>query len=154
MAGSGYSFILCSWQGDAATIRALREQVLINEMGLSCGEFDASGDEGAFHVLVHDAGGRTIGAARMQRDGRIDYVVVLRPWRRKTVGGGLLSYLHHIAHVHRLEQIWSVVPDAARQFFEKNHFAPCGDQLPTAVIPGEKYFRAVQQSDGGVSVRH
>jgi N-acetylglutamate synthase-like GNAT family acetyltransferase len=154
MAASGYTFIYSKWDSDAPAIRQVREQVLVAEMGLSREQVDRADEAQAFHVLVYDAGGRAVGAARMQPDGCIDYVAVLRPWRGRTVGGALLAYLHHIAQVRRLEKIWSVVPDSARRFFEKNRFLPVDHVQPAGGIPGQKYVRMVQKPGSEPSALH
>jgi len=146
MSTSGYTFILGNWRNDAATIRALREQVLIVEMGLAREPLDAADESGAFHVVVYDGGGRAVGAARMQPDGRIDYVVVLRPWRGRTVGGALLAYLHHIACARGIEHIWAVVPESAQRFFGKNRFVASAGSGSNSEMRGQKFTRAVAQS--------
>ena len=94
---SGYTFILATWRNDAADIRAVREQVWEEAYGGEWPQGDLLGEERAFHVLAYDAAGRAVGVARMQADGRIDYVAVRKPWRGVTVGGALLAYLVHIA---------------------------------------------------------
>ena len=154
MASSGYSLVLCSWPGAAEEIRALRQQVLVSEMGLPGNVLNVPADTGAYHVLVHDSGGRAVGAACMQPDGQIDYVLVLRPWRCKTVGGALLAYLHHIAQARNLAHIWTVVPTVARRFFEKNRFTPCEDNVLTAFMSGLKYVRPVRKPGSNTSVTH
>ncbi len=145
MTSSGYTFILGTWGSDAADIRQVREQVLVSEMGLSRELLELANESQALHVLVYDSGGRVVGAARMQPDGRIDYVAVLRPWRGWTVGGALLGYLHHIAWVRQLEKIWSVVPESARRFFEKNRFLPADEAPPADGFPGQRYTRMVRR---------
>ncbi len=123
MTASGYTFLLANWRNDADSIRAVREQVLREELGLDWLFGDEAAEADAFHVLACDAAGRDVGVARMQRDGRIDYIAVLRPWRRVTVGGAILSYLVHIAQAQDIPAVWSEVPAAAERFFTKNGFA-------------------------------
>lgn len=152
MSDSGYIFILGNWRNDAATIRAVREPVLIGELGMTPALLDLPDENEAFHVLVYDSGSRPVGAARMQRDGRIDYVAVLRPWRGRTVGGALLSYLHHIAFVRGIEHIWGMIPQPARRFFEKNQFV-AADEFPDGAEPRwQKFTRAVSKPGQRASV--
>jgi GNAT superfamily N-acetyltransferase len=154
MAGSGYSFILARWLRDEADIRQVREQVLVGELGLAREQLACADESQAYHVLVYDNGGRAVGTARMQPDGLIDYVAVLRPWRRRTVGGALLSYLHHIAWVRKLEKIWSVVPPPAQRFFLKNQFLPSADGVPAVAMAGNLYTRAVVRPGTGAVSYH
>lgn len=145
MSTSGYTFVLGNWRNDAATIRAVREQVLIAEIGLAREHLDVADENAAFHVLAYDSAGRPVGTARMQRDGKIDYVAVLRPWRGRTVGGALLAYLHHIAYAQGIQHVWAVVPEAARRFFEKNRFIASVEFTPGVEVHGQKYTRAVSK---------
>jgi len=124
MSGSGYTFILAKWQRDARDICSVREQVLRELAASDFPPIDASTDECAYHVLVYDAAERAVGVARMQADGRIDYVAVLRPWRGTTVGAALLTYLVHIAQARRLMSVWTYAPEQVRRFFERNGFEP------------------------------
>ena len=145
MSASGYTFIAANWSHDAATIRAVREPVLIAEMGLAPEQLDTADGHGAFHILVYDSAGRPVGTARMQPDGRIDYVVVLRPWRGYTVGSALLAYLHHIAYARKIAHIWAIAPQSARRFFEKNRFVTSAGAAPEIDRHMQKYTRAVSK---------
>lgn len=127
MANSGYSFFLASWRNDADDIRAVREPVLQESFGGSWEHDDPVSEEQFYHVLAYDAVGRAVGAARMQPDGYIDYVVVLKPWRGVTVGSALLAFLMHIARNRNLEQVWCDVPESAQRFFARNGFTPATD---------------------------
>jgi len=139
---SGYTFTLANWQRDAVDIRQVRDQVLVTELGQSREALEENDAPQVFHVLVYDSGGRAVGAARMQRDGRVDYVAVLRPWRGRTVGGALISYLHHIAYAQRIDHLWSIVPDSATRFFERNRFSPSVEAMPQGT---RKYVRVVMR---------
>lgn len=142
MTGSGYTFLLASWRNDADSIRAVREQVLRDELGLEWRFGDETAEADAFHILACDAAGRGVGVARMQRDGRIDYIVVLRPWRRVTVGGAILAYLVHVAQAQNIPTVWSDVPAAAERFFTRNGFAGTDAGIAPGTT-GRRLLRAV-----------
>ncbi len=122
MATSGYTFIISKWDRDREDICSVRNQVFSEELGFGPGFIDEASDADALHILVYEGGGRAVGAARMQPDGLIDYVAVLRPWRRNTVGGAIVSYLAHIAHVKQLQSLWSEVTVDSQEFFRRNGF--------------------------------
>ena len=122
MSDSGYCFYIAKWSRDADAIRTVREEVLLKELNLPATFISEEQDPEAFHILVTDANYRVVGTARMQKNGIIDYVTVLKPWRGNTVGGALLSYLRHIAQATKLEYIQSNVIDGATKFFVKNGF--------------------------------
>jgi predicted GNAT family N-acyltransferase len=130
MADSGYTFIVAKWPRDKDEIYAIRSLIFAEESRLADRFSDCDEDEGAYHLLVYDAGSRLVGTARMQPDGRVDYVAVLKPWRGNTVGGALLSYLRHIAQVTKLQDIWSDVPGSVTPFYFKNGFKVVGESSP------------------------
>ena len=130
MTDSGYTFIVAKWPRDRDEIYAIRSLIFAEESRLADRFSDGDVDEGAYHLLVYDAGSRLVGTARMQPDGRVDYVAVLKPWRGNTVGGALLSYLRHIAQVTKLESIWSDVPDSVTPFYFKNGFKVANELSP------------------------
>jgi GNAT superfamily N-acetyltransferase len=139
MGASGYSFFLASWPRDRGDIQLAREQGLPPEWLPTLVSEEA--DRGAWHVTAYDGAGRLVGAGRMQPDGRVDYVTVLRPWRYATVGGALLAYLLHIAEVRRMEAVYCEPPDEARRFFGKNGFVATADapgplRLVRVIRPG------------------
>lgn len=142
MTGSGYTFLLANWRHDGDAIRAVREQVLRDELGLDWRFGDEAAEADAFHILACDAAGRDVGVARMQRDGRIDYIAVRRPWREVTVGGAILAYLVHIAQAQNIPAVWSEVPAAAERFFTRNGFVGTDAGMAPGAA-GRRLLRAV-----------
>jgi GNAT superfamily N-acetyltransferase len=152
VASSGYTFIFGKWERDAEDIRAVREQVFRDELGFGEGFIDEDRDDGAIHVLVYEGGGRPVGVARMQTDGLIDYVAVLRPWRGKTVGGAIVSYLAHIAQVKHMETLWSEVTGDSLAFFRKNGFSETGMETGRHDTHRRRMVRPIGDATGPVRV--
>lgn len=152
MAASGYTFIFSKWERDQDDIRAVRDQVFRDEMGLG-GEFiDEAQDEDAIHVLVYEAGGRAVGTARMRSDGLVDYVAVLRPWRGNTVGGAILTYLAHIAEVKHMSSLWSEATSESVGFFRKNGFHETDLETGRGDHHFRRMVRPIADSSPGASV--
>jgi predicted GNAT family N-acyltransferase len=149
MADSGYTFIVAKWPRDKDEIYAIRSLIFAEESRLADRFSDCDEDEGAYHLLVYDAGSRLVGTARMQPDGRVDYVAVLKPWRGNTVGGALLSYLRHIAQVTKLQDIWSDVPGSVTPFYFKNGFKVVGESSPEDDNSLVRVMRQVQPPELG-----
>ncbi len=141
MSISGYTFVLAEWSSDRRQIVFLREQVFVRELRQRPALGAEENDERAYHVLVYDSGGRAVGAGRMQPDGGVDYVVVLKPWCGNTVGGALLTYLVHIAHALWLDSAWSIVPVSTQGFFQRNGFVPVGEEFTRNDAPHRKMVR-------------
>jgi GNAT superfamily N-acetyltransferase len=150
---SGYTFIFGKWDRDADDIRLVRDQVFREELGFGEGFIDERGDSGAIHVLVYEGGGgRAVGAARMQADGLIDYVAVLRPWRGNTVGGAIVSYLAHIAQVKNMETLWSEVTGDSLAFFRKNGFNETGVESGRGDTRRLRVVRPLEDSSAPVNI--
>jgi N-acetylglutamate synthase-like GNAT family acetyltransferase len=115
---SGYTFILARWDKEQALLSDIQQQLFADDVITISNELAKD----AFHILVFDGGGRTVGTARMQPDGKIEYVGVLRPWRGNTVGTAVMTYLRHIGETTRLENLWAMVPEEVVPFFEKNGY--------------------------------
>ena len=88
---TGFHVRQVEWAQAQDTLRAIRDQVFIQEQGVPA-ELEWDGhDEGCLHLLATDAEGRPIGTVRMLPDGHIGRMAVLSPWRRRHgVGTALL----------------------------------------------------------------
>lgn len=118
MSQSGYTFILARWEKEEALLSDIQQQ-LFSDGAITISNKYA---KDAFHILVFDGGGRTVGTARMRPEGEIEYIGVLRPWRGNTVGTAVMTYLRHIGETTRLENLWAMVPETVVPFFEKNGY--------------------------------
>lgn len=150
MTNSGYTFILASWRNDAEDIRSVREPVLREVFGTEWDFGDPADEDRAYHVVTYDAAGYAVGAARMQPDGRIDYIAVHKPWRGATVGGAMLVYLLHIASKQRLDHVWVHDPVPAQKFFSRNRFVA----VPNGPDAGRRWVRRVEAPGDASGVPH
>jgi predicted GNAT family N-acyltransferase len=140
----GYTFVIASWPRDRGEIIMLRAQIPA-EIGSGFSN-DDSGDENAWHLLAFNNAGQPVGTARMQRDGRVDYVLVLQAWRGFTVGGAMLSYLRHIATCTRLESIWTVAPASVENFFIRNGFQFAAGEPGAGGTESRKMVRYIERT--------
>lgn len=91
---SVYRFVV-----DEADLKAafdVRQQVFVEEQGISRElEYDGLDNE-AIHMLVMD-GGNVIGTARVRfladNQAKIERMAILKPFRRKGIGRGIISFL-------------------------------------------------------------
>lgn len=94
MVTSVYRFVV-----DEADLKAafdVRQQVFVEEQGISRElEYDGLDNE-AIHMLVMD-GGNVIGTARVRfladNQAKIERMAILKPFRRKGIGRGIISFL-------------------------------------------------------------
>jgi predicted GNAT family N-acyltransferase len=132
---AGYLVAPADWPGDAAAIRAIREQVFVREQGVPADlEWDGL-DVDCAHLLAYDMQGNAIGTARMQADGHIGRMAVLPEWRGRGVGSALLLMLIDLAATHELEEVFLDAQVSAADFYHRHGFIASGGEFSTAGIP-------------------
>jgi len=142
-----YSFYLAHWPKDEKDIRAVRELVFITEQSIPTDlEWDDR-DEVCHHVIAYDEKGRPIATGRVDTDGHIGRMAVLPPWRGRSVGGAVPTYLMHIAERLDMDCVWVHAQESAIPFYEKNGFSIAGDRFTEAGIPHQKLVRPIRKKD-------
>lgn len=92
-----YTVALARLPGDLPAIHEVRRQVFIVEQGIPADlEWDGR-DDGCQHVLALDPRKAAIGTGRLDPQGRIGRMAVLRSWRSHGVGSALLAALLALA---------------------------------------------------------
>ena len=123
------------WAEAQRDIRSIRKAVFIEEQGVP-EELDLDGlDRDCLHVLAFDEQGQPIGTARMQEDGKIGRMAVLKPRRGRGVGRALLQALLKEAGRRRLSLVYLASQIQAIGFYEKQGFQITGDIFLDASIP-------------------
>lgn len=122
------------WQRGEALIRAVRHAVFVREQGIPA-ELEWDGrDAVCLHVLAQDARGAVVGTARMQTNGHIGRMAVLKDRRGQGVGSRLLAGLVGIAREMQLSSVWLNAQTAALPFYLKHQFVIEGDEFTEAGI--------------------
>jgi len=86
-------------------------------------ELDLGGlDQDCLHMLARNDQGQPIGTARMQANGKIGRMAVLKPWRGRGVGRALLRELLTEAQRRGLSQVYLAVQTQAIGFYEQHGF--------------------------------
>jgi len=118
-----------------AGIRLVRDEVFINEQGISAGLEEDGRDDLCLHVLVLD-GGAPIGTGRIdpEKHGKIGRVAVLAPLRRQGIGTLIMDELEKIAALEGLERVWFHAQDSAVDFYEKMGYRSTGSPFKEAGI--------------------
>jgi len=122
--------------GDAAeAIRLVRETVFVREQRVPRKlEWDGL-DPDCTHALATDDDGNPIGAGRIQADGKIGRMAVLREWRGQGVGTAIAALLVGWAAGRGLASVYLHAQVAAVPFYEKNGFEQAGAVFVEAGIP-------------------
>ena len=123
------------WAEAESAIRAVREAVFISEQAVP-EELEWDGlDPLCTHVLVWSGPGCAIATARMQADGTIGRMAVLKGWRGQGVGRALLRTLLDLAARQGLTRVTLAAQVHALGFYERAGFHAFGDPFMDAGIP-------------------
>ncbi len=134
--------IITSFEKSAEDIRLVRDAVFGQEQQVSP-ELDWDGnDADSIHVLATDKEGNAIGTGRMQADGKIGRLAVLKQWRGQGVGAGMLKALVELACTRGFETIRLHAQVQVVAFYEKNGFQKQGPAFLEAGIRHIKMTRS------------
>lgn len=126
---------LVDWVKTEPTIRGIREAVFLVEQGVP-EELEWDGlDPFCSQVLAWNDAGEAIGTARMQAEGKIGRMAVLRDWRGRGVGFAILQRLLDLAARKDLPRVTLAAQMHALGFYERAGFHAIGDRFMDAGIP-------------------
>ena len=123
-----------NWNMSRDKLRAVRRAVFIDEQGVPEElEWDDA-DERSYHVLAMDDEGAPIGTGRLQLDGQIGRMAVLREWRRRGVGRKILATLVDLARKEGCAVARLHAQTHALEFYAKHGFVAVGPEFDEAGI--------------------
>ena len=132
---------LTDWATTGSAIRAIRETVFIHEQGVPV-ELEWDGlDSSCAQVLAWNDRGEAIGTARMQQNGTIGRMAVLKDWRSRGVGRALLQTLLDLAVRQGLPRVSLSAQIHALGFYERAGFHAVGELFIDAGIPHRKMVK-------------
>jgi len=135
---------LTDWTTTGSAIRAIRERVFIHEQGVPV-ELEWDGlDSACAHVLAWNDRGEAIGTARMQQNGTIGRMAVLKGWRGRGVGRALLQTLLDLATRRGLSRVTLSAQTHALGFYERAGFDVVGEPFIDAGIPHRKMVKELK----------
>ena len=135
---------LTDWTTTGSAIRAIRETVFIHEQGVPV-ELEWDGlDSACAHVLAWTNRGEAIGTARMQQNGTIGRMAVLKDWRGRGVGRALLRTLLDLATRRGLSRVTLSAQTHALGFYERAGFDVVGEPFIDAGIPHRKMVKELK----------
>lgn len=117
-----------------ARLKAIREQVFMQEQGVSA-ELESDGlDDSAVHFLAY-RDQQAIAAARLLSDGHIGRMAVLKKWRQQGVGRAIMQVILNYSHSHAYPTLFLHAQTQAVGFYETFGFQVEGDEFLDAGIP-------------------
>jgi len=120
--------------GDLPAIHRIRQQVFVEEQGISARlEWDGR-DTLCRHVLASDLQRVPIGTGRLDPEARIGRMAVLPPWRRHGVGSALLDTLLRLAQDLGHREVVAHAQCDVVEFYRKAGFREQGRPFSEAGI--------------------
>jgi len=112
----------------------IRHSVFITEQNVPIElEWDEY-DNKAIHILAY-YGNKSVGTARLLKDGHIGRMAVLKEYRNNGVGKNMLNYLVRLANERAMPKIELSAQKHAIKFYEKYGFEVSSKQYMDAGIP-------------------
>lgn len=137
---------IVEWAKAEPAIRVIRETVFIAEQAVPR-ELEWDGlDPLCAHVLAWNESDEAIGTARMQPQGTIGRMAVLKHCRGHGVGHALLQTLLDLAARQGLSRVTLSAQTHAISFYERAGFLPVGDVFLDAGIPHRKMEREIDHA--------
>ncbi len=123
-----------SWESAREQAVPLRFAVFVQEQGVPVEiELDEL-DAGCLHALAFQ-GNRAVGTGRLLPDGHIGRMAVLKPWRRRGIGGAMLKKLVEAAAGRGVRTLRLSAQVHALEFYRAHGFRPEGEVYEEAGIP-------------------
>ena len=120
---------IMSWAQAEPAAAPIRFAMFMDEKQTEGFELDEL-DKDCLHAVAYDDAGKPIGTARMQADGQIGRMAVVKDWRRRGVGGALLQGLVNEARKRGLAEVRLSAPVQALEFYRAQGFEPDGKIHP------------------------
>lgn len=136
------------WHNYTATLRDIRKRVFVEEQGVAAEDEWDGQDEAAVHFLAW-SGSSPVACARLQPQGKVQRMAVLRDWRKRGIGSALLRSIVRYAHDGGMPDLFLDAQTAAVPFYEKHGFVASGPEFLDAGILHRRMYhtsKAVQQS--------
>jgi predicted GNAT family N-acyltransferase len=131
----------CHWQDQREALTAVRRTVFIEEQHVPKAlELDES-DRVCHHVLVTDADNQPVATGRIDRDGRIGRMAVLKVCRGQGIGSAILNALLDYAGQEHYAGVYLHAQVGAISFYEKYGFSVDGEEFMDAGIPHRNMTR-------------
>lgn len=122
-------------------IRTVREEVFVQEQGVTLAEEWDGLDPDCVHVLARDANATPIGTGRLYQGNTLGRMAVRKPWRGHGVGDALLEALVELARGAGATEIKLWAQLQAIPFYERHKLMAHGPEFMDARIPHRKMSR-------------
>ena len=129
-----------NWAADKEDLSTIRRLVFIEEQHVpQVLEWDEL-DESSYHFLVAQ-NTKAIACARLQNDGKIGRMAVLKQFRNQGIGSQLLNFIVQTAEIDSIDKLYLYAQVSAIPFYESQGFYAVGDIFYEAEIAHRKMLK-------------
>lgn len=129
-----------TWAKHEQEIRSVRHPVFVLEQAVP-EDLDFDGEDATCYHALALSGGKAVGTGRVQSDGHIGRIAVLRAWRGQGIGSTLVQFLADAAKRNGVHRVYLNAQVPAVGFYEKLGFRKTGDIFLEAGIEHIKMVR-------------
>lgn len=135
------SLITTDWASHRQPLESIRTRVFIEEQNIPPQmEWDEH-ETDSWHVLAKTSQQQFIGCGRLQPDGKLTRIAVLKQWRGRGVANAIVAQLIMLATQHNLPRLYLNAQTTAISLYEKHGFITSGEAFDEAGIPHIKMQR-------------
>ena len=134
---------MLDWRAAQAEAKRIRVTVFVEEQGVPAELEMDDNDAASLHALAY-ADGRAIGTGRLLPDGHIGRMAVLKEWRGRGAGRGLLRRLIDAARQRGHREVALSAQVHALEFYRAEGFEPEGAIYEEAGIPHQAMRRKLR----------
>ena len=122
------------WIANNLDIKNIRRAVFINEQQVPENMEWDNEDETAYHCLAY-VDDQAVGTGRIQRNGHLGRMAVLKAFRKQGIGSKILRFLIEYHQLKSEETIVIHAQSHALAFYQSSGFIKYGDEFMEAGIP-------------------
>ncbi|MBJ6980687.1 GNAT family N-acetyltransferase [Luteimonas sp. MC1572] len=149
---------IVGWDDAGAALSGVRSAVFVDELGIAAELENDGQDARCWHVQARDQHGCTIGAGRLDPDGRIGRMAVLPAWRDRGVGNAMLQALLRQARSAGRGDVFLHAQVDAAPFYQRNGFTAEGPRFTEAGITHQTmrlafdHAQSISDREGAVAI--
>jgi len=120
----------------------VRNEVFVQEQNVPADIESDEYDSRSWYVLAESNDGATVACARLQPNGKITRMAVLKPWRRQGIAREMLKHILTIAEQNKLQSLYLHSQLSASELYKAFGFVETGNQFEEAGIQHIKMTRS------------
>ena len=138
---SNFTVRTASWEQDKQQLMLVRHQVFVQEQQVPIELESDSYDQSSWYVLAETSNAEPVACARLQKNGKVTRIAVLKNWRRQGIARSMLGRLIEIAVQHQVDTLYLHAQLSAIPLYREFGFIQSGEQFEEAGIAHVKMTR-------------